>query len=116
MQTRWMLWLEDGSTLRLLPGIPRAWLGDGKKIGLHKVASYFGPLTLEVTSRVEAGEIEARMECRNSRRPEAVVLRLPHPAGLRAIGVTGGVYDPATETVRIEPFKGNAVVTLRFGG
>ena len=26
MQTRWMLWLEDGDTLKLLPGVPRAWL------------------------------------------------------------------------------------------
>ena len=114
MQTRWMLWLEEGATLRLLAGIPRAWLEDGKKIGLNKVATYFGPLTLQVTSRVGVGEIKASVECRGARRPGIVVLRLPHPEGLKAIGVTGGVYDLATETVRIEPFKGTATVTLQF--
>ena len=29
MQTRWMLYLEDGDRLRLLPGIPRRWLAAG---------------------------------------------------------------------------------------
>ena len=94
MQTRWMLWLEDGATLRLLPGIPRAWLEDGKRIALHRVATYFGPLDLEVTSHIEAGVIEAEIVCRGNRRPAAVVLRLPHPDGLKAIGVKGGRLRP----------------------
>jgi hypothetical protein len=116
MQTRWMLWLEEGATLRLLAGIPRAWLEHGKRIGLHQVATYFGPLTLEVTSHVAAGEIEARVTCRGNRRPGATLLRLPHPDGLHPVEVKGGTYDPATETVRIEPFKGAATVTLRYSG
>ena len=114
MQTRWMLWLEDGAALRLLAGVPRAWLENGKSIRLNKVATYFGPLSLVVTSRVAEGEIEARIECRGSRRPGAVVLRLPHPDGLRPASVKGGTYDPATETVRIEPFKGTATVKVQF--
>jgi len=32
MQTRWMLYLEDGETLKLLSGVPRKWLEDGKSI------------------------------------------------------------------------------------
>jgi hypothetical protein len=124
MQTRWMLWLEDGATrgavLRLLPGVPRAWLEDGKSIRLNKVATYFGPLNLNVTSHVGAGagagEIEARIECRCSRKPGAVLLRLPHPRGLQPVEVKGGTYDAASETLRIEPFKGTATIKLRFAG
>ena len=41
MQTRWMLWLEQGDTLRLLAGIPRAWLEHGK----HDRACKMSPAT-----------------------------------------------------------------------
>ncbi len=44
METRWMLYMEDGSTLRLLNTIPREWMEDGKTIELNDVQSYFGPL------------------------------------------------------------------------
>ena len=43
MQTRWMLWMEKEDTLNLLPGIPRAWFEEGKRIELENIATYFGP-------------------------------------------------------------------------
>ena len=52
MQCRWMLWLEDGNALKLLPAVPRKWLEDGKKISLKNVASYFGSLDLELESKL----------------------------------------------------------------
>jgi hypothetical protein len=114
MQTRWMLYLEQGDTLRLLPGIPRAWLEQGKRIELSNVASYFGPVSLRVESHLDMGRIEATVECLSDQRPRCVELRLPHPEGRHAATVTGGVYAPATETVRIEPFQGRADVMLGF--
>jgi hypothetical protein len=42
--------------------------------------------------------------------PKSVHLRLPHPEGKKAIQVSGGVYDNATETVIIAPFTGTASV------
>ncbi len=114
MQTRWMLWLEEGATLRLLAGIPRAWLKDGQHIAVEQVATYFGALTMQVHSHVAVGTIEAQVALEGHRPPAAIVIRLPHPDGLKAVSVSGGVYDPATETVRIEPFNGHAEVTLRF--
>ena len=114
MQTRWMLYLEHGSTLRLLSGIPRAWLAEGQTITLRDVASYFGRLSLEVTADLGRGEIGAVVRCPGERRPQRVELRLPHPQGLRAKSVLGGAYEAARETVVIEPFAGEARVVLRF--
>jgi hypothetical protein len=119
MQTRWMLWLEQGETLHLLPGVPRAWLEHGKRIELRDVATYFGPASLTVRSLVDDGVIEASVECgRRSvggdRRPRSLLLRLPHPDGRKALSVEGGQYSERTETVRIDDFSGAAKVTLRF--
>jgi hypothetical protein len=114
MDTRWMLYMERGDTLNLLPGIPRRWLENGKEIELSKVATYFGPLSLRVTSLLEQGRIEANVECATDRKPKAVELRLPHPLGLRPAWVKGGTYDPATERVRIAPFDGRAHVELGY--
>ena len=41
-----MLWLEDGDTLRLLSGVPSAWLENGKEIKVTNAASYFGGLVI----------------------------------------------------------------------
>jgi len=114
MQTRWMLYLEDGPALRLLPGIPRAWLQDGRRIRLDRVASYFGPLSLSVQSRLREGYVEAEVEIPGRRRPRCVLLRLPHPDGAKATRVEGGVYDEAVETVRLEPFGRGAKVRVFF--
>jgi hypothetical protein len=100
MQTRWMLWMEDGAALRLLPAVPRAWLEQGKEIALDRVASYFGKVSLSVKSRVDEGRIEAAVRFHEpARKPERIMLRLPHPLGLKARACRGGTYDPETETV-----------------
>lgn len=114
MQTRWMLYLEEGDTLALLPAVPRAWLESGKSIRLENVASYFGPISLRVESRLDQGEIEARIECRSKRQPKAVRLRIPHPQRAPAREVVGGVYDAERESVCLRPFAGAARVVVRF--
>jgi hypothetical protein len=115
MQTRWMLWLEQDRTLKLLAGIPRRWMDDGKSIALRRVASYFGPLDLQVVSHVDTGVIEASITLHDKKRlPGSITLRLPHPDGRKATGVIGGTYDPETETVTIARFSGKAEVHLVF--
>jgi hypothetical protein len=64
---------------------------------------------------LEQGRIEATVECQTDRKPKAIELRLPHPQGMRATEVKGGKYDPQTERVRIEPFDGQARVTVVYG-
>jgi len=114
METRWMLYLEEGQTLKLLAGIPRKWLEDGKKIELKNVASYFGPLSLSVNSNINKGYIEASIECNSERKPQEVNLRIPHPEFKRPVHVIGGEYDQASESVIITPFTGVAKVKIEY--
>lgn len=114
METRWMLYLEEGRTLKLLPGIPRAWMEDGKHVRLENVRSYFGPISLRVDAHVKAGFIEAAITCKSGDQPRSVTIRLPHPEGKKAIRVTGGSYDPLTETIVIKDFAGTAHVRAEF--
>jgi hypothetical protein len=114
METRWMLYLEDGSTLRLLNTIPRQWMEDGKTVELNGVQSYFGPLNVKVNSAIGKGYIEATIQCNSDRKPKVVTIRLPHPDGKKAIKVTGGEYDPNTETVTVVSFNGNAYIRVEY--
>jgi hypothetical protein len=114
METRWMLYLEEGQTLKLLPGIPRKWMEDGKQITMTNVRSYFGPISLQVNSDVTAGFIEASLSCNSQFKPRIVSIRLPHPEGKRAVKVTGGTYDPATESILIMDFTGAAHVKAEY--
>jgi hypothetical protein len=114
MQTRWMLWRDEGDTLRLLSGIPRAWMKAGESIELDRASSSFGPFSLRVASQEDGAQVTAEVRCESNRRPAAVELRLPHPDRRAPATVTGGRYLPASETVRIEPFTGSATVRLSY--
>ena len=114
MQTRWMLYMERGDTLELLPGIPRDYLREGSTIELDHVASYFGPLSLSIEFNVWIQTNRNPIECASGRGPRIVEIRLPHPKGLKATRVEGGIYDPATERVRIADFSGSATVVAEF--
>ena len=114
METRWMLYTEQHDTLRLLPGIPRSWMEDGKQIALEGVRSYFGPISLQVNSRTDAGIIEGKVICNSPYEPRVVVIRLPHPHRKKALSVTGGTYDPASESILITNFTGTAVFRAQF--
>jgi hypothetical protein len=120
MQTRWMLYMEEGDTLNLLPGIPRAWLENGKTVGFENAASYFGPISLDVHSDLVNNRITAKITCDPERKPETIRLRLPHPHYRRAktarldhghrldreLNSRSLAYDAESETVtimRVEP-------------
>lgn len=114
METRWMLYMEDGDTLSLLKTIPRAWMEDGKEILLDGVKSYFGDLKLSAKSNINQGFIEASIECRGDRKPQSVTIRLPHPGNKHPLNVTGGTYDEKTETITVSGFNGSARVKVEF--
>ncbi len=93
--------------MKLLGAVPRRWLEQGKKISLDRMVTYFGPVSLEVESRVGDGLIEARYSCCPGREPARLLVRLPHPDGYKAVRVEGGEYDPVTETIEVrEPHQG----------
>lgn len=114
MQTRWMLYLEDGQTLRLLSGIPGRWLENGKKIEVKNAASYFGPVSFSVESYTDRNLITATIECNSSRKPAEVRIRIPHPEGKFPSKVTGGIFDRSSETVVISPFYGRSELRIEY--
>ncbi|MHB1356918.1 MAG: glucosidase family protein [Anaerolineae bacterium] len=116
MRCRWMLYLEDGDTLKVLPGIPHAWLEDGKEIVLDRAATYFGKLSLKVVSQLATGRITVRVKVDGvpDRLPKTLSVRIPHPQGMKAKNVSAGKYDEASETVTFEGFGGEAVFEVRF--
>jgi hypothetical protein len=114
METRWMLYLEEGQALNLLSGVPRKWLENGKRIELKNAASYFGPVSFSVESKVANSNIVAKIECNSDRKPAEVRIRIPHPEGKIPVKVTGGVYDKATESVIIKPFGGTSEIIIEY--
>jgi len=114
LQTRHMLYHEDGSTLQILPGVPRRYLEDGKRIKIERAASYFGPLSFEIYSNLSENIIEAKISLSSGQLPKDVEIRIPHPLGIKAVKVDGGVYDSEHETVTLDAKPGESVVRLYF--
>jgi hypothetical protein len=96
---------DDGS-LRLLSGIPRAWLEDGKEIHARRAATHFGPLSLDVVSQVQAGRIDVAVDLDAPRGPlSRIVLKVPHPQRrpIRSVRVNGKERAPAdAETIILD--------------
>jgi len=87
---RLMLLQEDGSDLWIARGIPRAWLGDGKRVSVKDAVTYFGKMSYEIHSRVAQDVIEATIHppTRNPPADMKIKLRLRHPEGVPIKGVT----------------------------
>jgi hypothetical protein len=114
METRWMLYLEEGDTLLLFKTIPRKWLEKGKEIKLEGVRSYFGKLDVEVKADLKEDIITASISCMDVSKPAKVIIRLPHPEHKKPVKVTGGDYDEQTEAVTISSFGGKAEVIMQY--
>lgn len=114
METRWMLYLEDGDTLRLLAGVPRAYLVPGATVSVSNAASHFGPLSFAVTVSPDGREINVTIDCPGNRRPGTVELRIPHPLGRHPVAVDGGDYLADREILRLPDFPGHVSTRLRY--
>jgi hypothetical protein len=66
-------------TLRLLFGVPRSWLEDGKTTTVSKAPTMFGPVSIDVHSKLSDGIVEVRV-APPPRAPERVLVRAPLPA------------------------------------
>lgn len=114
MQTRWMLYFEDGNTLKLLSGIPRKWLENGKQIEIRNANTYFGNFDLDLVSKTADGSIEADIICHSAGKPEKIQIRIPHPEYKVPVKVSGGIYNRETETILINHFTGTARIKLEY--
>ena len=91
---RLMFVRENGEDLYLGQAIPRYWLSDGKKIGIEKAATYFGPLSLQIKSESGKGQITAVLNPPNRNSPKNIYLRLRHPDSkiIRSVTLNGKSY------------------------
>lgn len=118
-RARHMLVFEMGDTLWLAKATPRAWLEQGKKIGVKNAPTYFGTVAYEIVSDADNGKISATIEMPARKAPESVVLRLRHPKSLPLKGVTVNGkewkdYNPEKETITIRGLAGTATVTAKY--
>jgi hypothetical protein len=77
---------DDGrpDTLRLLYGAPRRWLEDGRVLTMERAPTVFGAVSLRAESRLGRGEVAVTVTP-PPRRPEHFLLRVPLPAGWKAV-------------------------------
>ncbi|WP_368498224.1 hypothetical protein [Herbiconiux sp. A18JL235] len=100
MQTRWMLYLEDGDVLRLLAGIPSSWLEPSQHIGLHRVSSHFGVFDFDLTVDERGEVIEVSwLFASPDRAPSELRISLPGVGEALVDGVAGGHFDPLDQTL-----------------
>ncbi|MCO5236957.1 MAG: hypothetical protein M9933_11875 [Chitinophagaceae bacterium] len=114
METRWMLYMENGDTLSLFRTIPRKWMEDGKVINIKNARSYFGKLNVSASSQIDKGFIEVKIDGDFFKNPQVVTVRVPHPEGKIPVRVEGGRYDAVTETVILDGFKGQGKILVYF--
>jgi hypothetical protein len=118
-QTRTMLVMERGRELWLAPFVTSNWLRDGMAVSVNNAPTRFGPVSYRITSSVDSGSIEARIEPPTRTPPEALVIRLRHPDGrhMRAVTVNGRPhtdFDARGEWVRIRAGEGAVVVRAEY--
>ena len=116
MRCRWMLYLEDGDHLAIMPGVPRMWLADGKSIAVSGMKSYFGSIDLHVMSEVDSGTIAISIGISDLKRalPERMTVHVPHPTGAKARGVSAGTYDRDSETILVDDFSGEVRLEVNW--
>lgn len=92
---RMMFVREQGEDLYLGQAVPRYWLAQGRRVGIDRAASHFGPLSFWVTSRAGQGEIRATVTPPQRNRPRAIYVRLRHPQArpIQSVTVNGKDYD-----------------------
>lgn len=118
---RKMLIHETGEdTLFIGQAIPRAWLGEDKKIEVQDAPTYFGPLSFTVEGLNSSGDILAEIDIADRNPPGVLKVRFRHPKTLpiKSLLVNGQKwdnYDASNETITIvNPQAGKITVKASY--
>ncbi len=122
MFVRWMLVFEDpqSQTEWLAKGAPRAWLEDGKKIGVEHAPTKYGRMGYTIESRLSSGEVNAKVRLPATPFAATIKFRLRVPEGhqIRTVTVDGkpwARFDAAEETVTLPAMlAGEVSVAVRY--
>lgn len=118
-QFRNLLVWEDGGTLWLGRGTPRAWLEQGKKISVKDAPTRFGAVAYEIASDADKGSISATIQMPSRKPPQEVVLRFRHPtsAPIKGVTVNGQPwtgFNKEKETITLKGLNGSVAVTALY--
>ena len=116
---RLMLVMEEGNTLWLAKGTPRAWLQQGKKIQVTDAPTFFGTVSYKITSDINKGKIKATIHWPSRKSPEVLRLRLRHPdksplLGVTVNGKTWRDFDAKKETINLHGLEGKITVEANY--
>jgi hypothetical protein len=109
--------LEEGDSLWLATGIPRPWLAPGQKIRVHKLATYYGPVSYEIDRAQDRATATVELPSRNPYREAWLVVRAPGARPLRAVEIDGRPwteFDAAKEWVRLPRKAGKMKVIVHY--
>lgn len=92
---RLMYIAERGEDLYLGQAVPRYWLADGQEIGIENAQTYFGPMSMKMSSHAAEGKIVMTIEPPKRNPPKRIFARFRHPENARILRceVNGAAYD-----------------------
>jgi hypothetical protein len=112
-------WDLDGDgtpeTLRLGFATPKRWLEDGKGYKVERAPTVFGPVSLNVKSKLAQGEVVAEVQLPERNAPNKFLLRARVPDGWKVVSARTGDEKLVTDkqgTVDLSSHKGQ--LTIRF--
>lgn len=99
---RLMLIAEERPDLYLGLAIPRYWLRAGQKVAIERAPTYYGLMSMVISSKVDQGRIEVDLAPPQRNPPRTIYLRLRHPEEktIRRVEVNGHEhrdFDPKRE-------------------
>jgi hypothetical protein len=107
---------EEGDTLWLGQGIPRAWLEPGKHVGATAAPTSFGPVTYRIDAEAD-GTMRARIDPPTRRVPATIKLRLRHPEGRKIASAEASGpadFEAAGETITLKGLAAPIDLRIRF--
>jgi hypothetical protein len=114
-----LLVMEQGDSLWIARGTPRAWLEPGQKIVVKNAPTHFGVLSYEIVSDLDNRKITATVAIPSRDPPKSVWLRFRHPKAVPVKHVVVNAkpykdFDSAREIIRLEGFQGTVAVTAQY--
>lgn len=109
--------LEEGGSLWLASGAPRRWLAPGQKIKVHDLATYFGPVSYEMTGERDRVDATVQLPSRNPYKDAWLVVRAPGNRVLTSVEIDGKPwkdFDSARQWVRLPHKTGEMKVVVHF--
>ncbi len=114
-----LLVMEEGGSLWVARGTPRAWLRPGAHIRVRQAPTHFGPFACDLTAAADGQHITAVLDIPARRRPEAVWLRLRHhqAAPMLRVKVNDQAWtdvDPERERIRLTGLAGRVEISASY--